>query len=231
MLDTKFIRENLEAVKTNLKNRNARVDVDAFIELDARRRELLGRVEAMKSRRNEVTKEISVLKRSKENAGEKIAAMKALGDEIAALDGRVKETEDKMLEIRLMLPNMCHPSVPVGKDDSDNPEVRKWGETPAFSFTPKNHWEIGEHLGILDAERAGKVAGSRFYFYLGAGARLERAVYNFMLDRHTETDGYTEVIPPYIVNRDSMIGTGQLPKFYDGMFRIEGQEMCMIPTA
>lgn len=231
MLDTKFIRENLEAVKTNLKNRNARVDVDAFIKLDARRRELLGRVEAMKSRRNEVTKEISVLKRSKENADEKIAAMKALGDEIAALDGRVKETEDKMLEIRLMLPNMCHPSVPVGKDDSDNPEVRKWGETPAFSFIPKNHWEIGEHLGILDAERAGKVAGSRFYFYLGAGARLERAVYNFMLDRHTETDGYTEVIPPYIVNRDSMIGTGQLPKFYDDMFRIEGQEMFMIPTA
>lgn len=231
MLDIKFIREHTEEVRQNLKNRHAQVDLDALLEADARRRELLGQVEAMKNRRNDVTKEISVLKRNKENADEKIAAMKELGDEIAVLDGKVKEAEEQMLSVQLMIPNMCHPSVPVGNDDSDNPEVRKWGDVTTFDFEAKNHWEIGEHLGILDAERAGKVAGSRFYFYLGAGARLERAVYNFMLDMHTEVDGYTEVIPPYIVNRDSMLGTGQLPKFYEDMFRIEGQEMFMIPTA
>lgn len=231
MLDIKFIREHTEEVRQNLKNRHAQVDLDALLEADARRRELLGQVEAMKNRRNDVTKEISVLKRNKENADEKIAAMKKLGDEIAVLDGKVKEAEEQMLAVQLMIPNMCHPSVPVGNDDSDNPEVRKWGDVTTFDFEAKNHWEIGEHLGILDAERAGKVAGSRFYFYLGAGARLERAVYNFMLDMHTEVDGYTEVIPPYIVNRDSMLGTGQLPKFYEDMFRIEGQEMFMIPTA
>ena len=231
MLDIKFIREHTEEVRQNLKNRHAQVDLDALLEADARRRELLGQVEAMKNRRNDVTKEISVLKRNKENADEKIAAMKELVDEIAVLDGKVKEAEEQMLAVKLMIPNMCHPSVPVGNDDSDNPEVRKWGDVTTFDFEAKNHWEIGEHLGILDAERAGKVAGSRFYFYLGAGARLERAVYNFMLDMHTEVDGYTEVIPPYIVNRDSMLGTGQLPKFYEDMFRIEGQEMFMIPTA
>lgn len=231
MLDIKFIREHTEEVRQNLKNRHAQVDLDALLEADARRRELLGQVEAMKNRRNDVTKEISVLKRNKENADAKIAAMKELGDEIAVLDGKVKEAEEQMLAVQLMIPNMCHPSVPVGNDDSDNPEVRKWGDVTTFDFEAKNHWEIGEHLGILDAERAGKVAGSRFYFYLGAGARLERAVYNFMLDMHTEVDGYTEVIPPYIVNRDSMLGTGQLPKFYEDMFRIEGQEMFMIPTA
>ena len=231
MLDIKFIREHTEEVRQNLKNRHAQVDLDALLEADARRRELLGQVEAMKNRRNDVTKEISVLKRNKENADEKIAAMKELGDEIAVLDGKVKEAEEQMLAVQLMIPNMCHPSVPVGNDDSDNPEVRKWGDVTTFDFEAKNHWEIGEHLGILDAERAGKVAGSRFYFYLGAGARLERAVYNFMLDMHTEVDGYTEVIPPYIVNRDSMLGTGQLPKFYEDMFCIEGQEMFMIPTA
>ena len=231
MLDIKFIREHTEEVRQNLKNRHAQVDLDALLEADARRRELLGQVEAMKNRRNDVTKEISVLKRNKENADEKIAAMKELGDEIAVLDGKVKEAEEQMLAVQLMIPNMCHPSVPVGNDDSDNPEVRKWGDVTTFDFEAKNHWEIGEHLGILDAQRAGKVAGSRFYFYLGAGARLERAVYNFMLDMHTEVDGYTEVIPPYIVNRDSMLGTGQLPKFYEDMFRIEGQEMFMIPTA
>lgn len=231
MLDIKFIREHTEEVRQNLKNRHAQVDLDALLEADARRRELLGQVEAMKNRRNDVTKEISILKRNKENADEKIAAMKELGDEIAVLDGKVKEAEEQMLAVQLMIPNMCHPSVPVGNDDSDNPEVRKWGDVTIFDFEAKNHWEIGEHLGILDAERAGKVAGSRFYFYLGAGARLERAVYNFMLDMHTEVDGYTEVIPPYIVNRDSMLGTGQLPKFYEDMFRIEGQEMFMIPTA
>jgi seryl-tRNA synthetase len=208
MLDTKFIREHVEEVRANIKNRNAKADIDAFVALDSKRRDLLQKVEAMKSERNTVTKEISQLKRNKENADDKIAAMKKLGKDISALDKDVKETEEKMLAIQLMIPNMCHPSVPLGKDDNDNPEVRKWGEPRHFDFEPKEHWDVGEDLGILDSERAAKVTGARFYYYVGAGARLERAVYNFMLDQHTQKDGYTEVIPPYIVNRDSMTGTG-----------------------
>ena len=234
MLDTKFIREHAEEVKENIKNRHTKAaDVDAFVVLDGQRRDLLQRVEAMKNERNTVTKEISQLKRNKENADDKIAAMKKLGDDIDALDKEVKKVEADMLSIQLMIPNMCHPSVPVGKDDSENPEVRKWGQLPTFDFQPLNHWDVGENLGILDSERAAKVTGARFYYYIGAGARLERAVYNFMLDQHTQKDGYTEVIPPYIVNRESMTGTGQLPKFYEDMYRlnVEGEEMYMIPSA
>lgn len=233
MLDTKFIREHVEEVKDNLAKRHASADVDKFVELDAKRRELLQKVEAMKSERNTVTQEISKLKRNQENADAQIAAMKKLGDDIDVLDKEVKAVEKAMLDIQLMIPNMCNPSVPVGEDDSDNPEVRKWGELPKFDFEPLNHWDVGENLGILDSERAAKATGARFYYYIGLGARLERAVYNFMLDQHVYKDGYTEVIPPYIVNRDTMIGTGQLPKFYEDMYRlnVEGEEMYMIPTA
>ena len=233
MLDTKFIREHVEEVKDNLAKRHASADVDKFVELDAKRRELLQKVEAMKSERNTVTQEISKLKRNKENADAQIAAMKKLDDDIVVLDKEGKAVEKAMLDIQLMIPNMCNPSVPVGEDDSDNPEVRKWGELPKFDFEPLNHWDVGENLGILDSERAAKATGARFYYYIGLGARLERAVYNFMLDQHVYKDGYTEVIPPYIVNRDTMIGTGQLPKFYEDMYRlnVEGEEMYMIPTA
>ena len=233
MLDTKFIREHAEEVKDNLAKRHASADVDKFVELDAKRRELLQKVEAMKSERNTVTQEISKLKRNKENADAQIAAMKKLGDDIDVLDKEVKAVEKAMLDIQLMIPNMCNPSVPVGEDDSDNPEVRKWGELPKFDFEPLNHWDVGENLGILDSERAAKATGARVSYYIGLGARLERAVYNFMLDQHVYKDGYTEVIPPYIVNRDTMIGTGQLPKFYEDMYRlnVEGEEMYMIPTA
>ena len=233
MLDTKFIREHINEVKENVKNRNAKADIDAFVEWEGQRRQLLQRVEAMKNQRNTVTQEISRLKKNKENADVQIAAMKTLGDEIDSLDKQVGEAEKAMRNIQLMIPNMCHPSVPVGRDDNDNPEVRKWGDLPAFDFQPLEHWEVGEKLGILDAERAAKAAGARFYYYMGAGARLERAVYNFMLDQHTEKDGYTEVIPPYIVNGNSMTGTGQLPKFHEDMYRleVEGTEMYLIPTA
>lgn len=233
MLDAKFVRENLEAVRENIKNRNAHVDLDAFIALDSKRRTLIQQVETMKNERNTVTQEISRLKRNKEDASALIEAMKKLGDTIAVQDKEIHQVAEALRQIQLMIPNMCHPSVPVGKDDSQNPEVRKWGEPTNFSFTPKEHWEIGENLGILDAERAAKVAGARFYYYIGAGARLERAVYNFMLDRHTEKDGYTEVIPPYIVNRKAMTGTGQLPKFSEDMYQlqVEGQDMFLIPTA
>lgn len=233
MLDAKFVRENVEAVKENVKNRNAHVDIDAFVMLDGQRRSLIQEVEAMKNKRNTVTQQIAKLKQNHENADAEITAMKKLGEQIAELDQKLHATEEQLRQVQLMIPNMCHSSVPVGKDDQDNPEIRKWGILPSFDFTVKNHWEIGEQLGILDAERAAKVTGARFYYYMGMGARLERALYNFMLDQHTEKDGYTEVIPPYIVNKDSMTGTGQLPKFEEDMYalQVEGANMYLIPTA
>lgn len=233
MLDAKFVRENVEAVKENVKNRNAHVDIDAFVTLDGQRRSLIQEVEAMKNKRNTVTQQIAKLKQNHENADAEITAMKKLGEQIAELDQKLHATEEQLRQVQLMIPNMCHSSVPVGKDDQDNPEIRKWGILPSFDFTMKNHWEIGEQLGILDAERAAKVTGARFYYYMGMGARLERALYNFMLDQHTEKDGYTEVIPPYIVNKDSMTGTGQLPKFEEDMYalQVEGANMYLIPTA
>lgn len=231
MLDVKFIRENEEAVKQNLKNRHNKADIRCFLELDEKRRTLLQEVEALKNERNMATQEISKLKREKQNADIKIGEMKLVGNKISGFDGEVRIIEEKMREIQLTIPNMAHASVPTGEDDSENPEVRKWGEPTKFDFEPKNHWDIGEGLGILDFERASKVTGSRFVFYIGMGARLERALYNFMLDLHTTKQGYTEVIPPYIINRDSMIGTGQLPKFYEDMFRLEGLEYFMTPTA
>lgn len=233
MLDAKFVRENVEAVKENVKNRNAHVDIDAFVTLDGQRRSLIQEVEAMKNKRNTVTQQIAKLKQNHENADSEITAMKKLGEQIAELDQKLHATEEQLRQVQLMIPNMCHSSVPVGKDDQDNPEIRKWGILPSFDFTVKNHWEIGEQLGILDAERAAKVTGARFYYYMGMGARLERALYNFMLDQHTEKDGYTEVIPPYIVNKDSMTGTGQLPKFEEDMYalQVEGANMYLIPTA
>jgi seryl-tRNA synthetase len=231
MLDTKFIRDHVEEVRKNIKDRHVTVDLDSFIALDGQRRELLQKVEVLKNQRNTVTNQISQLKRDKQDATEQIAAMKAVGEEINALDSQIRVVEENMKAIQLMIPNMSHPSVPYGEDDNDNPEVRKWGDIPQFAFQPKNHWDIGEELGILDVERAGKVTGSRFTYYIGQGARLERAVYNLMLDVHTEQDGYTEVIPPYIVNRESMTATGQLPKFYEDMFRLENLEYFLIPTA
>lgn len=231
MLDLKFVRDNTEAVAQALQNRHAKVDLKEFKELDARRRALIQEVEADKSTRNAVSGEISQLKKKGEDATEKIAAMRTLGDKIAAADAQLKEVEDELQAVMLTIPNMPAPDVPVGKDDTENPEVRKWGELPQFSFEPKAHWEIGENLGILDSERAAKVSGARFYYYKGAGARLERAVYNFMLDQHTQKDGYLEVIPPYIVNTASLTGTGQLPKFHEDMYKVEGQDMYLIPTA
>lgn len=181
--------------------------------------------------RNSVSAEISKMKKNGEDASEKILSMRTLGDKIAETDKKLKEVEQGLRDIMLTIPNMPDASVPVGKDDTENPEVRKWGEPTHFDFEPKAHWDLGEDLGILDSNRAAKVSGGRFYYYLGLGARLERAVYNFMLDQHTQKDGYTEVIPPYIVNRETMTGTGQLPKFHEDMYRLEGMEMYLIPTA
>ena len=231
MLDLKFVRENLDKVAEAMKNRHTEVDLDAFRKLDQERRDLLQEVEADKSMRNSVSADISKMKKNGEDASEKILSMRTLGDKIAETDKKLKEVEQGLRDIMLTIPNMPDASVPVGKDDTENPEVRKWGEPTHFDFEPKAHWDLGEDLGILDSNRAAKVSGGRFYYYLGLGARLERAVYNFMLDQHTQKDGYTEVIPPYIVNRETMTGTGQLPKFHEDMYRLEGMEMYLIPTA
>lgn len=231
MLDLKFVRENLDKVAEAMKNRHTEVDLDAFRKLDQERRDLLQEVEADKSMRNSVSAEISKMKKNGEDASEKTLSMRTLGDKIAETDKKLKEVEQGLRDIMLTIPNMPDASVPVGKDDTENPEVRKWGEPTHFDFEPKAHWDLGEDLGILDSNRAAKVSGGRFYYYLGLGARLERAVYNFMLDQHTQKDGYTEVIPPYIVNRETMTGTGQLPKFHEDMYRLEGMEMYLIPTA
>lgn len=231
MLDLKFVRENLDKVAEAMKNRHTEVDLDAFRKLDQEHRDLLQEVEADKSMRNSVSAEISKMKKNGEDASEKILSMRTLGDKIAETDKKLKEVEQGLRDIMLTIPNMPDASVPVGKDDTENPEVRKWGEPTHFDFEPKAHWDLGEDLGILDSNRAAKVSGGRFYYYLGLGARLERAVYNFMLDQHTQKDGYTEVIPPYIVNRETMTGTGQLPKFHEDMYRLEGMEMYLIPTA
>ncbi|MBR2215463.1 MAG: serine--tRNA ligase [Selenomonadaceae bacterium] len=231
MLDMKFVRDNLDAVKEMLKNRHNPLDLTDFAELEKKRRELLGKSEELKNRRNTVSKEISRLKKAGEDAAGLVAEMRGVGEEITSLDQELKRTEDALKDILLHIPNMPKADVPIGKDDTENPEVRKWGTPREFSFTPKAHWEIGENLDIFDAERAAKVTGARFTFYKGLGARLERACINFMMDLHANKHGYTEMLAPYIVNKDSMIGTGQLPKFAEDMFKLEGLDYYLVPTA
>lgn len=231
MLDMKFVREHPAEVEQAMKNRNMEMKLDEFMSLEQKRRELLQKVEADKSKRNAVSAEISKMKKAGQNADKEIAEMRALGDDIAKDDKELKEVQDKLQAILYMIPNMPAADVPIGKDDTANPVVRTWSEPTKFDFEPKAHWEIGEGLNILDFERAAKVSGARFTFYRGLGSRLERSVYNFMLDVHTAKHGYTEIFPPYIVNSASMIGTGQLPKFAEDMFKIEGQDMYLIPTA
>ena len=231
MLDIKFVRDNTELVQQALINRGTNLDLNEFLELEKKRRAVLAEVEALKSKRNTVSQQISVMKKNKENADDLIVEMRSVGDDIAKLDVEVKEIETALAEIVMNIPNVPSAEVPVGKNEDDNVEIRTWGNIPAFSFAPKPHWEIGESLGILDFERGAKVTGTRFTFYKGLGARLERALISFMLDLHTEEHGYTEIIPPYIANKDSMTGTGQLPKFAEDMFKLEGLDYYLIPTA
>jgi len=231
MLDMKFVRENPEKVEKAMKNRNMDKNLDDFLALEKKRREILQEVEADKSKRNLVSGEISKMKKSGENADAQIKAMRALGEKIAADDKILKDTELQLKEILLTIPNMPADDVPVGKDEKDNLVIRTIGEPKKFDFQPQAHWDIGEKLGILDFERAAKVTGARFVFYKGLGSRLERSVYNFMLDVHTSKHGYTEIFPPYIVNKESMTGTGQLPKFAEDMFKLEGLDYYLIPTA
>ena len=231
VLDIKFVRDNLELVQTMLKNRQNKLTLDGFKELEQKRRALLAEVEELKNQRNTVSKQISQMKKNKENTDAIVAEMRAVGDKISALDADLKEVESGLRDIMLNIPNMPKEDVPIGKDDTENPEMRKWGEPTKFAFEPKAHWDIGTDLDILDAERAAKVTGARFTFYKGMGARLERAVINFMMDLHANKHGYTEMLAPYIANKDSMVGTGQLPKFAEDMFKLEGLDYYLVPTA
>ena len=231
MLDPKYIRENIDLVREALNKRKEDVDLDKFLLLDQKRREYIAQVEQLKSRRNKVSQEIAKLKRQKQDTDHLIKEMQDVSKTIKEYDDRVREVEEELNRVLLTIPNIPHPSVPVGETDDDNIVVREWGEPTAFGFEPKAHWDIGEDLGILDFSTAGKVTGARFTFYKGLGARLERALINFMLDLHTTEHGYTEIFPPYMVHRRSMVGTGQLPKFEEDAFKVADTEYFLIPTA
>ncbi|MBQ1352773.1 MAG: serine--tRNA ligase [Firmicutes bacterium] len=235
MLDIKEIRKNYEEIKAAVERRGkGDFGISKVPELDKRRREILAEVEQMKNKQSVVSKEIPKLKKEGKDAGPVLAEMKELSTEIKKLDAEVSQVEAELREVLLGVPNTPHPDVPEGKDDTDNVEMRKWGTPTEFDFKEKAHWDIGTDLGILDFERAAKITGARFTVYKGLGARLERSVVNFMLDLHTQEHGFTEILPPFMVNRASMTGTGQLPKFEDDMFRVpieEGKDYFLIPTA
>ncbi|MEW9111395.1 MAG: serine--tRNA ligase [Cytobacillus gottheilii] len=232
MLDIKVLRADFEGVKEKLQHRGEDLtDLNKFEDLDVKRREIIVEAEQLKSRRNEVSQQVALLKREKKDADQLIAEMREVGDRIKTLDEEQRAVEEELNLLLLSIPNIPHESVPVGETEDDNVEAWNWGEVKEFDFEPKPHWDVADALGILDFERASKVTGSRFVFYKGLGARLERALFNFMLDLHTEENGYQEVLPPYMVNRASMTGTGQLPKFEEDAFLIESEDYFLIPTA
>ncbi|MEZ0535726.1 serine--tRNA ligase [Caldicellulosiruptoraceae bacterium PP1] len=231
MLDIKVIRNNPEETKKALQSRNKDINIDELLSYDEQRRSILSDVEKLKAKQNAFSKEIPKLKKEGKDISELMNDLKNLSDEIKEKDAVVSQLENKIQNILLTIPNIPNQSVPIGKDDSENVEVRKYGTPTAFDFEIKPHWDIGVNLGILDFERASKVSGARFTFYKGLGAKLERAVINFMLDLHIEKHGYTEILPPYLVQRKSMIGTGQLPKFEEDAFKTCGDEYFLIPTA
>ena len=231
MLDMKFVRDNLDLIREMLKNRNNALNLDNFSDLEKKRRDILNEVEQLKSQRNSTSKKIGAMKKAGEDTTEISAEMRQVGEKISALDNELKTVEENLRDILLHIPNIPAEDVPIGKDDTQNPEIRRWGEPRKFDFEAKAHWDIGTDLNIFDFDRAAKVTGARFTFYRGLGARLERACINFMMDLHANKHGYTEMLAPYIVNRDSMIGTGQLPKFAEDMFKLEGMEYYLVPTA
>ncbi|MGZ5474278.1 MAG: serine--tRNA ligase [Thermoanaerobaculia bacterium] len=231
MLARDYLRENADSYRQALKNRGLSVDLDRFLELDAERRRDIAAVEQLKAQKNVASTEIANLRKGKQDASAQIEAMKTLGQEIATLDARVAQIEEEFQLLELEFPNVPHESVPVGPDESANRVERHWGARPSFAFAPKSHWDIGEQLRILDFDRAAKVTGARFAFLYGAAAKLSRALMNFMLDVH-ERQGYTEVLPPFIVNADSLRGTGQLPKFEEDLFRLQHEKaLYLVPTA
>jgi seryl-tRNA synthetase len=231
MLEIKFVRENLTEVRKALDNRGADVDLDAFESADKRRRELLVKIEDLRHRRNVVSDDIARMKKAGEDAGHLLAEMRTVAATVKTLEKDLSKVEATVSGILMGIPNIPHPSVPVGKDENDNPLLRREGEVPAFDFEPLAHWTIGENLKILDFERAARITGARFPLYFGAGARLERALINFMLEAHTGQHGYMEILPPFIVNRQTMTHTGQLPKFEEDLFKLEGWDYFLIPTA
>ncbi len=231
MLDIKVIRDREEDLRRALAARNSQADLDGVVALDRQRRAFLAEVETLKNRRNTVSKEIGALKKAGQDASEMQKDMRAVGDRIAEIDQQVREVEEKLNAAMLFIPNMPHASVPVGKDSADNQVVRQVGEPKAFAFQPKPHWELGEKLKLFDFERAARMSGAGFPLYTGRGARLERALINFMLDLHITEHGYTEVFPPFVVNSASMRGTGQLPKLADDMYHAPKDDLWLIPTA
>jgi seryl-tRNA synthetase len=233
MLDIKLIREKPDFVRQRLatRGRGDEARIAGIAGLDEHRRKLLAENDGLKAERNKVSKEIGALKSKGQDASAQTSAMKQVGERVAALDAEVTDIDAKLQAILLMIPNLPQETIPVGKDSADNPVVRRWGEAPKFAFPPKAHWEIGEQLGILDFARAAKISGSGFILYKGAGARLERGLINLLLDLHTREHGFTEVFPPFLINRNAMIGTGQLPKFEEDMYRLRDEEMYLAPTA
>jgi len=230
MLDIKFIRENKEIVKEALKNRNLKIDIDELVKLDEDRRSLLVEAEALKAERNKANDEISGLMKAKKNPKDIIAKMKVVSQKIADLDKKVEEDDQKIAKFIYSIPNIPDKSIPVGGPEN-NKIIKSWGKTPTFDFNPRSHIELCEMLGIISFGLASKITGSNFVLYMGLGARLERALINFMLDLHTKKHGYKEVFPPFLVNRRSMIGTGQLPKLEEDMYKLKDDDLFLIPTA
>jgi seryl-tRNA synthetase len=231
MLDLKYTREHLEEVKEKIGRRGQPVDWERFAQLDAERRQILQESESLRAQRNQVSDVIAEKKKKKLDATEEIGRMKEVSNRIKELETGLVEKEEALQGLMLTIPNIPHESVALGQGDRDNPEIRRWGRLPDFSFAPKPHWDIGEALDILDFDRGAKITGARFTLYKGLGARLERALLNFMLDLHTAEHGYQEVLPPFLVNRRAMTGTGQLPKFEEDLFKLSDPDYFLIPTA
>jgi seryl-tRNA synthetase len=231
MLDIKYLKQNIDFVNQKMDERGQKIDFDRFIDLDAKRRDILQAVETLRNERNSVSKQVGELKKKKEDASALIEKMGNVSAKIKEYDESLRVTEEELNAFVMVVPNVQHESVPRGNGSEDNQVVRTWGEKPVFSFEPKQHFELGESLNILDFARGAKITGARFTVYRGAGAQLERALFNFMLDLHVEKHGYTEVLTPFMVNAESMTGTGQLPKFKEDLFKIEGMEYYLIPTA
>ena len=231
MLDIKLLRDHLDEVKARMSTRGIAVDWDQFVSLDRERRDAVANTERLKEKKNRLSGEIGKLKKSGADASALMREVEELSEAIRSSEGPLADIEARFEQLMLTLPNLPHASVKVGKDERDNREVRRWGEPPKFGFAPKNHWDIGEELGILDFARAAKIAGARFAVYRDAGAKLERALINFMLDLHTGENGYKEMLPPALVNRAALVGTGQLPKFEDDLFHVAPGDYFLIPTA
>ena len=231
MLEAKYIREHFEEVRERLSLRGQPVNLEKFLSVDEERRKKIQEWERLRAYQKKVSDEVSKKKREGQDTSDLIGEMKKVSQELKGLDGNVEEKEKVLQDFLLIVPNLPHVSVPIGKDSSDNVEVKRWGEMPRFDFQPKAHWDIGEELGILDFKSGAKIAGARFTLYWDLGAKLERALINFMLDLHTREHGYREVLPPFMVNRTTMTGTGQLPKFEEELFKVEGTDYFLIPTA